>query len=62
MSTKKDIHEFQENICKTSCILKGKCIENKKESWFLACPHYHKWKWGYKSWTELVEESKDEKV
>lgn len=46
----KDIPQFQEDVCKKTCIRKGKCIEDGKENhWFLMCPHYHQWKIGYTS-------------
>lgn len=50
---KKDIPQFQEEVCKNKCVLKGKCIDNKDEHWFLMCPHYHKWKLGYQSVWEM---------
>ena len=42
---KKDVPAFQEQVCKKTCIMKGKCIEDgKNEHWFLMCPHYFNWK------------------
>lgn len=42
---KKDIPAFQKEVCKTTCIMKGKCIEEGKDAhWFLMCPHYFNWK------------------
>lgn len=54
---KKDIPQFQEDVCKKTCILKGKCInEGKDDHWYLMCPHYFNWKIGYKSFiSELLE-------
>ena len=50
----KDVPKFQEEMCKDKCILKGECVDEKKNNhWFLMCPHYHKWKLGYKSVLEL---------
>ena len=47
---KKDIPQFQEQVCKNTCIMKGKCIEEaKNEHWFLMCPHYFNWKLGIKT-------------
>lgn len=47
---KKDIPQFQEDVCKKTCILKGKCIdEDRDPHWYLMCPHYHSWKLGYGS-------------
>lgn len=44
----KDIPQFQEQVCKKTCILSGKCIEEgKNDHWFLMCPHYFNWKIGY---------------
>lgn len=56
---KKDVPQFQEDVCKKTCILKGKCLEeNKDEHWFLMCPHYHSWKLQYDSfvWEQLIWE------
>ena len=47
---KKDIPDFQEQVCKKTCVMKGKCIEEaKNEHWFLMCPHYFNWKLGIKT-------------
>lgn len=47
---KKDVPDFQEQVCKKTCILKGKCInEGKNEHWFLMCPHYFNWKLGIRT-------------
>ena len=41
----KDVPQFQEDVCKKTCILKGKCItEGRNNNWFLMCPHYFNWK------------------
>ena len=46
----KDVPSFKEEVCKKTCIMKGKCIEDGQNShWFLMCPHYHQWKLGYTS-------------
>ena len=46
----KEVHQFQEDVCKITCIMKGKCIEEGKDAhYFLMCPHYHSWKLGYGS-------------
>lgn len=46
----KDVPQFQEDVCKKTCIMKGKCIEDGQGlHWFLMCPHYHSWKLGYGS-------------
>ncbi len=48
-----DIPQFQEDVCKKTCIMKGKCIDDIKDPhWFLMCPHYHKWKLGYSSFVD----------
>ena len=45
-----DVPQFQEEVCKKTCIMKGKCIDDERDShWFLMCPHYHQWKLKYKS-------------
>ena len=52
----KDVPAFQEEVCKKTCIMKGKCIENGKDDhWFLMCPHYHSWKLQYGSfvWDQM---------
>lgn len=38
----KTVKEFQEKICRSECILKGKCIEDleKSEHWYKSCPHW----------------------
>ena len=47
---KKDVPQFQEEVCKKTCIMKGKCIEEGQDAhWFLVCTHYHSWKLGYTS-------------
>lgn len=51
-----DVPQFQEDVCKKTCICKGKCIEDGKDNhWFLMCPHYHSWKLGYGSfvWDQI---------
>lgn len=46
----KDIPQFQEDVCKKTCIMKGSCIkEGKDNHWFLMCPHYFNWKLGIKT-------------
>ena len=52
-----DIPDLQEQVCKKTCIMKGKCIkEAKNEHWFLMCPHYFNWKLGIKTFvTEQLE-------
>lgn len=41
----KDVPKFQEEVCKKTCIMKGKCIEEGQSNhWFLMCPHYFNWK------------------
>lgn len=53
---KKDVPQFQKDMC-SKCVLKGKCIEEGKDDhWFLMCPHYHQWKLGY---TSFVMEQMD---
>jgi len=51
---KKDIPQFQEDVCKKTCVMKGSCIEkyNGDDHWFLMCPHYHQWKLGYTSFVQ----------
>lgn len=47
---KKDVPQFQEDVCKKTCINKGACIEDGKDDrWFLMCPHFFNWKIEYKS-------------
>ena len=42
---KKDVPAFKEQVCKKTCILHGKCIEDgQNDHWFLMCPHYFYWK------------------
>ena len=54
---KKDVPQFQEDRCKKTCILKGKCIEEGRDDhWFLMCPHYHSWKLGYSSFVWEMDE------
>lgn len=49
----KDVPQFQEDVCKKTCIMKGKCIEDGQNNhWFLMCPHYHQWKLGYTSFIQ----------
>ena len=41
----KDIPQFQIDVCKDKCKMKGSCITDEKENhWFLMCPKYHTWK------------------
>jgi hypothetical protein len=41
----KDVPVFQEEVCKKTCIMKGKCIDDARDPhWFLMCPHYFNWK------------------
>ena len=52
----KDVPRFQEEVCKKTCIMNGKCIAEEKDNhWFLMCPHYHSWKLEYGSfvWDNL---------
>ena len=57
---KKDIPQFQKEVCLTDCVLKGKCIEEgKDEHWFLACPKFFNWKIGYTSF--VIEQLKWER-
>ena len=61
----KDIPTFKEEVCKSTCILNGKCIDEGKDNhWFLMCPHYHSWKLGYTSfiWEQMkwLEEHPEE--
>ena len=52
----KDIPAFKEEVCKVSCRMKGKCInDGRDDHWFLMCPHYHSWKFEYTSfvWDQL---------
>ena len=47
---KKDIPQFQKEVCLCDCIMKGKCIEEKKDdNWFLVCPKFFMWKLKIKS-------------
>ena len=44
-----DIPKFQEEVCKQTCVMKGECIDDARDShWFLMCPHYFNWKLGIK--------------
>ena len=46
----KDIPQFQEEVCKKTCVMKGKCIERGENNhFFLMCPHYFNWKMGIKT-------------
>ena len=57
----KEVPEFQENVCKKTCKLKGSCIEKGKYNhWFLMCPHYHKWKLGYITHTSWNKEKSED--
>ena len=48
-----EVPQFQEDVCKKTCIMNGKCIEEGKDNhWFLMCPHYHQWKLGYTSFVD----------
>lgn len=52
----KEVPQFQEEVCKKTCIMKGKCINDSKDNhWFLMCPHFHSWKLGYGSfiWDQI---------
>lgn len=45
-----EIPQFQEEVCKKTCIMKGSCIEFGYDNhFFLMCPHYFNWKIGFKS-------------
>ena len=65
----KDIPQFQEEICKKTCKMNGKCIEEGQNNhWFLMCPHYFNWKIGFVSfvseqlkWQEEHPEEVEEK-
>jgi len=53
---KKDVPQFQEDVCKKTCIMKSKCIDEGQDAhWFLVCPHYHSWKLEYTSfiWEQI---------
>lgn len=58
---KKDVPQFQEDVCKKTCIMRGKCIDEGKDNhWFLMCPHYHQWKLGYTSFVaEQIQWERD---
>ena len=57
---KKDIPQFQKEVCLCDCIMKGKCIEEgKDDKWFLACPKFFNWKIGYTSF--IIEQLKWER-
>lgn len=50
-----DIPQFQEEVCKKTCILKGRCIDDGCDKrFFLMCPHYFNWKIEFKSF--IVEQ------
>ena len=54
---KKDIPQFQKEVCLCDCIMKGKCIEEgKDDKWFLACPKFFNWKIGYVSFIQEQEQ------
>lgn len=57
----KDVPVFKEEVCKTTCRMKGKCINDERDDhWFLMCPHYHSWKLGYTSFVwELLKWQED---
>lgn len=41
----KDVPQFQEEVCKKTCKMKGKCItDGQNKRWFVMCPHYFNWK------------------
>ena len=57
----KDVPKFKEEVCKMTCVLDGKCVnEGKDDHWFLMCPHYHSWKLECKSfvWDEIAWQEK----
>ena len=57
---KKDIPQFQKEVCLCDCIMKGKCIEEgKDDNWFLVCPKFFNWKIGYTSF--VIEQLKWER-
>jgi hypothetical protein len=57
---KKDIPQFQKEVCFCDCVMKGKCIEEKKDDhWFLVCPKFFNWKTGYTSF--VIEQLKWER-
>ena len=50
---KKDIPQFQEDVCKKTCVMKGKCIvDGESPECFLLCPHYFNWKLEIKSFVQ----------
>ena len=52
----KDVPAFKEEVCKVTCRMKGKCIDDgQPDHWYLMCPHYHSWKLEYTSfvWEQL---------
>lgn len=56
-----DIPQFQEEVCKKTCKMKGKCInEGKNNHWYLMCPHYFNWKIGYVSFISEQEKYYEE--
>lgn len=56
-----EVPQFQEEVCKKTCIMKGKCIEEGYDKhFFLMCPHYFNWKIGFKSFVaEQLEWQKE---
>ena len=53
----KDVPAFQEEVCKKTCVMQGKCIREERDNhWFLMCPHYFDWKIGFKSFVAEKEE------
>ena len=47
---KSDLPTFREEVCKKTCIMKGRCIEDGQDDhFFLMCPHYFNWKTEFKS-------------
>ena len=49
---KKDIPKFQNEVCKSTCVMNGRCIDDGKDDhWYFMCPHYFNWKLGYVSFT-----------
>lgn len=58
---KKDIPQFQKEVCLCDCVMKGKCIEeNKDDHWFLVCPKFFMWKLQIKSF--VVDQLKWERT
>lgn len=57
----KEVPQFQEEVCKKTCKMKGKCISDGRDNhWYLMCPHYFNWKIGYVSFIEEQEEYYEE--